>query len=66
MSEYSDKGAICPHCKKLNDPNDDMYSLYSEDTYEWECAGCGKTFSVTVCVSYAWSTEPLEDEEDEK
>lgn len=54
---YSTKGAICPHCECLNDPADDNYQLYSEDTYEWECGKCSQPFTVSVFVSHSWTTE---------
>ena len=52
---YSCIGAECPHCGHMNDPDSDSYSLYSEDTCEWECGECLKMFNVSVYVSYRWT-----------
>ncbi len=60
---YSTKGAICPHCKHLNDPNDDKYELYDEYTDRWECGMCGEEFIVSVHVSYSWQTEKKDEDE---
>ena len=57
MSEaetYSNKGAVCPHCGHVNDPADDNYSLFSEETCEWECGCCDREFNVSVYISYSW------------
>lgn len=61
LDNYSDKGAICPHCGYLSNPNDDSWELYSEDTAEWTCASCGKDFLVSVYTSYSWTTGKKEE-----
>lgn len=60
---YSTRGAICPHCEHMHKPEDDNYSLYSEDTDEWVCESCGEEFRVVVFVSHSWTTDPLESDE---
>lgn len=59
---YSTKGAECPHCGHLNDPNDDNWSLYSDETVEWECGICSEIFAVSVHASYSWTCQPKDDE----
>lgn len=64
MSEtYSTKGAICPYCKTLNNPADDAATLFDEATDTFNCVSCGKDFSVSVLLSFAWRCEPLEDDQ---
>lgn len=55
---------FCPYCGAIKDPmdNDD---LYIGGGHEVPCGECGKYFNVTVDVTYTYSTERLEDEDEE-
>ena len=61
---YSTKGAECPHCGHLNDPDNDNWQLYSEDTDEWECGICSEPFIVSVHTSYSWTCRPKDEDEE--
>jgi len=63
IDNYSRDGAICPHCGTVNSPDGDNWSLYSEETDEWNCRSCSKDFAVNVIATYAWMTERLEEDE---
>lgn len=58
--QHSSEGAICPYCSSLMRPDNDHYSLFSEETSEYECSSCGKEFHVNVIVSRTWVTSPIE------
>jgi ribosomal protein L37AE/L43A len=57
---YSQDGAICPHCGRLNKAEDSEGSLYDEMRDEWECEGCGETFAVSLYVSHSWTCKRLD------
>lgn len=59
---WSSKGAICPYCDFENLPEDENWSLFDENTSEFECNDCGNEFQVNVITSYTWVTEPAEDD----
>lgn len=52
---WEDKeGPICPFCGYLNKACDSGGLLYSESTDEYDCGDCGKTFSVSVGITFLW------------
>jgi transposase-like protein len=57
---WSSNGAICPYCEHENQPKDENWSLFDENTSEFECNDCGREFRVSVFTSYTWVTEPSE------
>jgi hypothetical protein len=59
----------CPHCGTEYDiAANDAWRLYEEGEHEVECDGpnCGREFTVTVRVSYSFSTDEQPDEEEEE
>ncbi len=56
---YSTEGPCCPYCLRQFTADDPGY--YDEMNYtQDECDECGKTFSVSVHVSIAWSCDPID------
>jgi len=55
------EGAICPYCGNMNRACDSDGILYNEGTDEYDCGECGREFSVSVQVSYAWQVVRKED-----
>jgi transposase-like protein len=52
---FSSEYATCPYCGHDNNPEDSDGLLYDESTDEYDCNDCGKTFWVTVNVTYFWT-----------
>ena len=59
----NEEGPICPHCGYLNKACDSDGMLYSERTEEWDCGDCGKSFGVSVSVSFAWTANRKPEDE---
>ena len=54
----------CPHCGYEYDINErEAWSLYAEGYHEIECPSCDLEYTVSVSVSYSFSTDEQEDEE---
>lgn len=56
---YSTEGPTCPHCGRVYTPDESHYfdeSGYTQD----ECDGCGKPFTVAVCISTSWTCEVID------
>ena len=53
---WSDEGAVCPYCGKLNNPADNT-SLYNDYLEKFNCEYCNKTFKVYTHTKWTWLTE---------
>lgn len=51
--QWSTTGVICPHCLHLH--VDDLYDL-SEDDNEVTCEICDRDFTVTLHISYTYTS----------
>lgn len=49
------EGPVCPYCGTLAHACDSDGALYSEMTDTYDCEQCGKTFNVSVSVTFSWS-----------
>lgn len=56
MDNYSNHGAICPHCGHLNLASDSDGMLYDEMRSDWECEECETEFFVQAHNSWSWTT----------
>ena len=59
--QYSNDGAVCPYCGYLHEPPETDYTIYNESLDEYECDHCGKTFKMSLYISYSWTTSKKED-----
>lgn len=56
----------CPHCGDDYDINDhEAWNLYEEGEHQIECPSCDLEYAVSVGVSYNYSTDEQEEEDDE-
>jgi DNA-directed RNA polymerase subunit RPC12/RpoP len=53
-------GPACPYCGHMERACDSDGLLFSEDTTEWDCGDCGKTYDVGVNISFSWSASRQE------
>lgn len=52
----------CPHCgHDLDIAEHERWGLYEEGEHETECPACDLGYTVSVRVSYSYSTESQED-----
>ncbi|WP_143277347.1 hypothetical protein [Bordetella genomosp. 9] len=55
----------CPHCGGECSVNDnEWWQLYEEGEHQVECPSCDLEFTVSTRVSYAFSTDQQEDDDD--
>ena len=59
-SRESNKGAICPFCEHEHKASGDYPSLYEENTTEFDCENCHKTFEVEPHCEWTWYSRPLD------
>lgn len=53
---WSDDALICPYCQK---PQTDLFEIsgaYTENGGNADCQSCGKAFSFSTSISYAWTS----------
>lgn len=56
----------CPHCGDgYSIEENESWELYDEGDQEVECPACDMSFTVAVHVSYRFSTDEQEEEDDE-
>ena len=63
---WGNKYPKCPHCGNDYDPNETgVWGIYEEGEHEVTCDHCDGDFMVSTNVSYSFSTDTQEDEDDE-
>lgn len=56
----------CPHCGYDYDIQErEAWNLYEEGEHQIECPSCHLDYAVSVNVSFSYSTDEQEDEDDE-
>jgi len=56
---WSKDGPVCPYCGYVCDPADSDGLAY-EDANEYYCDNCCESFSLSVNISFTWTTRKVE------
>lgn len=65
---WREQNPRCPHCGQVYDIQEhEAWGLYGDDgsDHQVECGECDQEFTVTVHVSYLFSTDEQPDDDDE-
>jgi len=52
---YDDRGAICPHCGNLNEPDCDS-DYYEDGEHDKQCDDCRKDFKLNTSILFTYYT----------
>ena len=56
---------VCPYCGYEHDPSEYPNFYYTQDETETECEQCEKEFTFSGTITWEFSTEKIEDSEEE-
>lgn len=62
---YHYRGAICPYCGYINEPDGTEEEFYVEDIHTYKCYHCEKEFKMVTHISFSYYTSKLNEVEDE-
>lgn len=62
---FDNKEPVCPHCgHECNVSDNEWWELYEEGEHEVTCPSCDQDFTVSTHVSYSFSTDSQERDDD--
>ena len=63
---HHSRGAICPYCGYINEPDGESGEFYVEDMHTYECCHCEKEFKMQTIISYCYCTSKINEVEDDE
>jgi len=65
VSTESTNKVVCPYCMSEHCDQPEFEGYYDQDSHDYECEYCGKTFELVAFIQVSWSTYKKDDQEDE-